>query len=317
MGYVTSNLTTWVDEKADEFFSRTLLTSRTASLMKVLTGLKGKTKLPNFDVVTDGLIQDGISCTNVAAGDLTFDQRQIDPKQLKTFMDFCNQDLETFFTSQILSPGSTYDGLTEKESQFIDYIAGVIRNSIEIMIWQGEFGVGAGSLGLVDGLNAVIADEIVATTIPASRDLSGAQTTSNIIATFEAMIDALPINNFSEVDEEGGSMYVLLTDLVSKRTYEKDYRSTFTAAPYNQQFTKTFVDGTNIEIIGAPGLEGLKRSVLIKRDNMWLGTDLADEATSLTVANGAGTEMDKVFVASRFKLGVQIQFPEEIVVNGY
>lgn len=317
MAFDLTNINTWVEENADIFYTRSIFAGKTAQIMQKLTGLKGDTKIPDFELASGGILQDGDSCGFTEQGTLTIKQRQISPKKFKFMTRFCIQELEDYFTRQILPPGSEYDGLTNIEGQILDHMVRIVMKVIETNIWKGVEG-GANpdaSLNLMDGLDEIIATEIAAGTIPAAQQTSVGQDTANVISAFDGMRKALPIDQFEEVNETGMSQYVLLTDSVSLRNYEEAYRSTFTALPFNTQFRKMFVDGTNIEIIGVPGLHNTGKSLLTKRSNLWLGVDIDGEETDLRVYPDEDFEFVKV--KGRFKKGVQIHFPEEVVINNY
>lgn len=321
MAFDLSALSAYTEERADEFFSRAVLTGVTAANSTVLTGLKGPTAIPDIDLATAGIFQDGNTCADNNAGTIAFAQRTIDPKQFKIQMQFCVVDLERFFTQKALPAGSTYEGLHPTNARLLEHIQSRIQRVVEINLWQGEEGGSSGdsSLNLMDGLDTIIADEISATSIPAGQQLSGSQDSSNVVASFDAMRAALPVDQFQDVDMMGPEGYILLTDPISKDNYHKNYRSSFTALNERlyTDLSRTQLDNSNIEIIGAPGLHGTGKSLLIKRKNLWLGVDIDGEETNLQIVQGAGGDIDNVYVHGRFKMGVQIQFPEEVVTNNY
>jgi len=316
MAFDLSALSAWTDERADEFFSKSVLAAKTPSLMRVLTGLKGATAIPNLEGDSD-IFRSGSSCGFTAVGDVAIDQRTINPQSVKVNIELCLRDLEAFFTRQLLPAGQMYEGLGPVEAAILEEVRKRIQRTVEIAVWQSEIGgAGATSLTIFDGLIEIIQDEIAAATIPAGQQLSGAVTTGNIIATVEAMRDALPVDQFDEVTEE--SKYIMLMSPQAKQTYERDYRSTFTALPYNMEFNKLFVDGTKIEIIGVPGLFAAAHSdkiLLVKRESLWLGVDIEGEQSDLMVY--MDQDRENVRIKSRFMMGTQVNFPEELVVNNF
>ncbi len=319
MAFDLTGINDWIDERADKFFFRAVLTGVTAANSNVMTGMKSETKIPDLELLTDGILQDGSSCVTTDVGTMNIRQRSIDPKQFKILIKFCMTDLERKFINRILPAGSTYEGLAPLEQQFMFEIERRIRRVVEFNLWKGvEGGANAdASLNLMDGLDEIISDEIVAATIPAGQQTSVAEDAANIVAAYDGMRKALPIDQFSDVNESGENQYILLTDPNSKRLYEEAYRATFTALPFNMEFRKDFIDGTSIQIVGTPGLFGESKSLMIKRAELLLGVDVEGEETSLTIDQGAGNDIDNVYVNGRFKMAPQIHFPGQIVTNNY
>ncbi len=99
------------------------------------------------------------------------------------------------------------------------------------------------------------------------------------------------------------------------KMYERGYRDNKGTVVYNQGFEKRFVDGTNIEIVGVPGLNGTDKLVLAKRDNLILAVDVDGEEMDFKVFMDQYEE--NVLVKARFALGIQIHFPSEVAVDNY
>jgi hypothetical protein len=73
-----------------------------------------------------------------------------------------------------------------------------------------------------------------------------------------------------------------------------------------------FLPGTDIRVIGTPGLNGKNGIYAMRLSNMWLGTDLMDEDQNRWELFFA-KEADQVRFVVEFKYGVQVAFPTEIV----
>lgn len=316
MAFDVSALTAFVDENADIFLEKSVLGAKTPALANIITGLKGTAKIPNLAIDTDDLFQDGTGCVTTDQGNVVFDQRTITPKNFKVLMKFCVKDLEAFFTRKILTPGSSYDSLTTIESQIMDLIGREIMKKIELILWQGVEGGAAGdvSFNLMDGYEEIIADEIVAGSIPAPQRTTVSEAVGTVVSAYEGMRRNLPIDQFEEAADGG---YLLLTDPVSKRNYEEAWRSTFTSAPYNMSFDKPMLDGTNIPIIGVGGLHGLGKSILVKQKSLWVGVDLEGEETNLVLERGTGNDRDNMYLHADFKMAAQLNFPSELVTNNF
>jgi hypothetical protein len=317
MAFDISALSAYTEENAIEFFSRSVLGSKIASMMNRRTGIKSSEALPTL-AMTNDLFQAETNCTFVDGGnDLVIDQRTLTVQKLKIQEKFCINDLEPFFTQKILPAGSTYTDVPA-ELRFMEIVVERIRKTMELAVIEGELG-GANpnaSLNLFDGMDHIIADEIVALSIPLAQQKAGATTATNVIATLDAMYDALPDDNKLNVLQDGD--WVFLVSPQTKVIYERDFRTTHGALPYNTGFDKDEYDTTGIKLVAVAGLTANPGQVILTRmSNWWMGVDVDGEDTSLTLEQGAGSEKRFLFLEGHFKTGIQVMFPDEMVVNGY
>lgn len=307
MAFDLSALSAWTQENAGTLYAKSVLTGKTASQMNHLTGLRGATKIPLLSTST-GLIKPS-SCTLSASGDIIINQRTIAVEKAQIFMTFCVEDLDAYFTRQYLTGSSNYDGLGMAESQFIDQIVKQIQADMENGIWNYTI---AGT-NPFDGLAATIAIDKASTAIPAPQALSGAVTATNALPTVNAVRNAVPANLLDHIDN---GEYILLMSHAAKRQYELDYQTTYGSLPYNTEFNKDFINGTNIKMIAVSGLTGNKM-LMVNKNHLWMGTNIEGEETSITLSKGTGSEQNKLFLYGTFYAGVNYAFPSEIVVNGF
>lgn len=302
-------LTAWLDERAEKFTSQTVLNGKTIGMMTPLTGIKGETALPNFSTDYD-LLQDGTNCGVTEKGDIKIDQRNVNPRSLLVYLEFCVRNLETYFTRQILPPGQDYEGLTTQEASFMELLKKNIRKVLELLVWRGVLGGGnpVASLNLVDGLIEICTNEIAAGTIPVNQRVVGAVTLGNALNTIRTMRDALPIDLFDDVET---SEWALFVSGQTKLNYFRDYQNAYTASVYNQSFEKQYLDGTRIEVISVPGLFGTDQGLLTKKKNLWVAVDIEGEEEDLRL--GMDDREEWIWVKSRFKMGFQVEFPGEVV----
>lgn len=319
MAFDLTGLVDWIEEpgNVEDFFTKAVLESQTMQEVTVMTGIKGETKIPNIAADYD-ILQDGDGCSISPKGNIDINQRTLNPQNVLVFEEFCPRELEAKFTRQTLPAGSNYDDLGLLEQLILSELARAVNKSIELAVINGEEGGAAlnASLNLFDGFFHTVDDEIAAATIPGDQQLSGLVDVANIIATVEAMADALPIDQFFEADSAGRSPYIILMSHQAARNYDRAYRSTFTALPSNTQFEKRFIDGTNIELIGVNGITlASDNMILAKRENLWVAVDVDGEEMDMVVFLDEFKE--NVRVKARFKMDTQINFPDEIVVNGF
>lgn len=312
MAFDLTALSDYTTEHASEFFAKSVMKSKTAGLMNVLAGFKpGTHKLPEFDHDYD-LFQDGSSCGFNASGNLDILQRSITVESLKLNTECCIRDLEAKFTRQILPAGQEYEGLGPVEAGLLSQLSMKVKKMVELLLWKGNKATAPNSissLDLVNGLNKIIADE---TGNLAYEGSTGALTTSNIITAVEALYANLGVDAYSTIEEDE---WVVLMGDDKKKIYEQAYRNTHGAVVYNNGFEKRFVDGTNIEIVGVPGLNGTDKLVLAKKSNLILAVDVEGEEEDFRVY--MDQDMENVRIKARMAFGVQLHFPGEVAVDNY
>lgn len=312
MAFDLTALSDYTTEHAEEFFAKSVMKSRTAGMMNVLAGFKpGAHKLPEFDHDYD-LFQDGAACGFNASGDLAIKQRSIEVESLKINTQYCIRDLEAKFTRQILPAGQEYDGLDPISAGLLMELDKKVAKMMELLVWKGDKSTAPNaiaSLDLVNGLNKIITNEAGNLAYEGS---TGALTTSNIIGAVEDLYDNLGVDAYSTIQDE--EWVVLMGDDKAKM-YERAYRDVHGAVVYNQGFEKRFVDGTNIEIMGVPGLNGTDKLVLAKKSNLILAVDVDGEEMDFKVY--MDVDQENVRVKARFAVGLQIHFPGEVAVDNY
>jgi len=315
MGFDISALSAYTEENATEFFSRSVLGSKVAQTMHLMTGIKSAMAIPTMDLGYD-LLQSDTDCTFDDGGnDLVIAQRTITPVDIKINEKYCVKELEPYFTQKILSPGGKYDDVPA-ELRLFDMMIARINKSVELALVRGVLGGASAisSFNLFDGMIETASNDIAAGDIPAAQQLTGALTASNVIASFRAMYDALPLDAYLNVATDGD--WKIYCSPQAKVNYARDYQSDNGSLPYNTDFGKDFLDNTTIEIVALAGFaEDDSQAILTREGNYWLGTDIGGEENDLTLALGAGSEARDLFLTGVFKMGIQTRFPDEMVVN--
>ena len=315
MGFDLTAPSAYVVENKDEFYSRSVLGANVSQTMTRINTVKSSIKLPTLDMGYD-LFQDDNDCSFDDGGnDLVIAQRELVVSDIKINEKYCIKELEPFFTQKILTPGGTYENIPP-ELRLMDILTERVIKTVELTAVRGVLGGGFAnaSFNLFDGMLEIISNDIAAANIPAGQQLTGALTTSNVIASFRAMYDALPLDNKMNVKTDGD--WVIYTSPTAKDTYNRDFQSANGALPYNREFDQDFLDNTSIEIIALAGMENdTTQAILTRKGNFWQGTDIATEYTDLSLEMGAGSEARDLFLTGVFKLGYQSKFPDEMVVN--
>lgn len=119
-------------------------------------------------------------------------------------------------------------------------------------------------------------------------------TTSNAVEELEKLVAAV---DSDWLNEEGMALIVSPT---VKRYYEMNYRELHGALPYNREFNKTLIDGTNIAIIAPTGMTAMNKAIITPAANLVLGADAQFDESTIEVEK----LKREIFVMMDFSMGV-------------
>ena len=178
----------------NEFYSRAYLTADVADTYRALPGIKSRTKLGN---VTFGSILQASTCAFTAPND-SLNAIDIDVCAFSAMAQICQFDLEQSFVALQMTQGSNGDFSVPS---FMNYywgeMAKQIEEDIELIRWQGDTTSENDLLALCDGyLKKLCADGA-----NLAYTSGGGINTSNVLATFEAVLNGLPASvRFKKAD---------------------------------------------------------------------------------------------------------------------
>ena len=221
-------------------------------------------------VLTDLIVGDPLQ----PGGKDSFDPKNnvVKFKTRKAHVEPIKVDLK-FAHTKILAMYNTYLGRvkTQKidpmtypyEQDVIDKILVSVKKHLRLGMWKGVKNVNDPTfLGLFDGWLKQITDTIL--NFPASINIVDINpiTASNAIAELEKMKAVLP----EEVRFSGEAVMILSTAHMD--AYNANYRALYGALPYNTEFNKRYLDGSNIEMIVEQGVAAFNRPIITTRDNL-------------------------------------------------
>ena len=138
-----SGLSTYTKQLVKPLLTSAVFDAKTQQLIKdggiVVPGAKGPVAIPTMD--TDAVFGTQ-SCSWNPSGTTTFSNRQITPGKIKIEEAICPADLESYYTSEALRSGSTYEdfGNAEFQAAYLDKKNKRISAQLETAIWQGDTG---------------------------------------------------------------------------------------------------------------------------------------------------------------------------------
>jgi hypothetical protein len=296
MAYSVSALGSYTKENANDLIYKVLAQGDTAALMTIQPGIKSAETI-NI-VATRGVWQTNSACGFNASGDTTFSQRTITPGKIKVELKWCEQELEPKYLQGKLKAGSKYDTLSFETEIIGDIVQNMVKDK-ENAIWKGDTDDVSVYLNKFDGLIKIIgaASGVVAASTVAWSVANSRTALQNVYAALTDDMLANPkLKVFMGLAEARDYRMKLGIDNLYHNTGEDK---------------KLYLENTDVEIVPVLGLSGTKKVYAIATDNMYLGVDLLNEEDKFDLFYAK--EADEIRFSTKFKMGVQVAFPDQIV----
>lgn len=290
MSVVLTGLTTYIEERRLPLIKEAVLKSKSAALFTPQTDVKWKAAL-NL-IAAEPVLQNGFECGFTDSGTTELSQRIITAPTIKINQAFCHKDFLKYWTGYEVRVG-----VGEETMPFEEYFTSLIVENVkaknEEMIWKGNAEVGVeGVLDLIDADNTVVTAATAASAYDAIKNV--------YMAIPEKVLDKAVI--FVGAD----TFRSFIMAMVDKNLYH------YSANGYP---TEEFVfPGTNTKVIAVNGLNGTKRIVAARLENLFIGVDMMDDAEKFEM--WYSKDFDQFRLAIQYNLGVQYAFGDEIVVGG-
>lgn len=313
MGFSLGSLTAYVEQNEQLLVAASVLGPKTATLIQqggtIMAGVKSAETINIVD--TDAIFQAGGSCGFTTSGTTSITQRQVTVGKIKVNESLCPKDLEAYYTQKALPAGSRYDTIAFA-SDYTTLKASKIASQLEKALWQGDTTSVDANLSRFDGFCEIIKDAgaavVNANSVAFHGSVETSITDSNVVAIFDSIYKAIP----AQVIDKDDVVIFCGMDVFRTLTVKIKNANLFhyqTEARPNGEF---FLPGTDIRVIGTPGLNGKNGIYAMRLSNMYIGTDLLDEDQNRWELFFA-READQVRFVVEFKMGVQVAFPSEIV----
>lgn len=320
MAFDLSNLTKYVDQVSGRLIHQILLEGVTAKYVTVQPTVKYS---ESINLLSNTLfLQDG-TCGWNTSGTTTLTQRNITVCPLKVNQNFClygSNSIEQYWTGMMMKAGSGANGGTLPfEEVFTDYLAKQTQQEVEKLIWKGSYNPAgtvysadtAGGSQSCTGFLKVLTDAS-ATTVNIAY--AGVISASNAITIVDAIVAAIPADIIAQED------IIIFASPAVVQFYKLAIRN---ANAYHyfvedandvNSITQRVPGYGRIKMVGTVGLTGTNRLVCSYASNFYIGTDLVSEIDPAVFKVFYAVEADELRYLSRLKVGVQVAFPQHIVV---
>jgi hypothetical protein len=310
MAFNVTGLTDYTKTNEQMLIIKSFFTPKTATYMQKLTGVKSSIQVPSL--TDDFYWAAGGTCGSItASGDTTISARVLTVAPIKIEKSWCIADLEKKYTQLMLSPGSNYESLPGGiDEAFMNFIMGSQGEKVEIALWQSVSGGGNSDFtSKFNGLIQVIGAASGTINANASAFITPvtAITAANVISVLQAIYQAIPV---AILDKEDTRIFIG-TD--TSRLYQQALinANQFNYIPSADSLGEYYLFGTNVKIVPVPGLNGTSKAYALRASNMFMGVDLENEEEELKT--WYSLDFDSVYMRMKFKLGVQISQPTEVV----
>lgn len=253
-----------------------------------------------------------------------YDESRVD----KTGVAVKGRSLETYFGSVIkeFSPNSVAksiygdavlsgEGLKETAitKMVLAFLSKKVSKGLNKVLWSAvRNDAGTGVADLFNGFDTITTADIAAGKISVVKgnliELTAAITINNAVDTLMAIDEVCS----DELQDEPRKMFISKT---IKKMYEKDYQLTNGSLPYNKEFKKTFLEGTDdlCELVALPNKKNSPYIHVSTKGNMLVGVNQMGDEEKITVEKHAAFVLQ--FIMAMF-FGVQFETvsPERLMV---
>jgi len=286
----------YVGEEAAGFISASLLSGETLSKgnVTILPNVSYSVNLKKFDLSASSVVD--ATCDFTDAGDVTYDDKALTPKNLGLNKELCKKEWLSTFAGSQMRVG--IDGTLP--SNFQEYIisqaGAVVGQQMEKSIWQGA----AATTGEFNGFQALCLADAAVVDVAA-----GTLSAANIIAELGKVRDAILDANYGQEDL---GIYIGTAAM-------KFYISAQAALGYQDNFhvgvSEANFEGT--KLILAPGMSANKM-IAARRSNLFFATDLVTDMAEVRVLDMTPTDgSDNVRLVMKWNAGVGFANGSDIV----
>lgn len=239
------------------------------------------------------------------------------------------RELETFFGSVVkeFSPNSVYQSIwgssitkgeglksTEVTNLVLAYLMKQMSKSFNKCVWNAVRNAsGAKTVDLFNGFDTIAQTEITAGNL--TKDLNNLFSFTEEVNATNA-VDMLKTFYRTASDELQGEKTKLFIPKFIYNAYVDDYQATVGSVPYNKEFNKTFLEGSDdmCELVALSSKKGSNFIQLSTKENMLVGVDQESDLEKITVEKHAAFVLQ--FIATLF-FGCQYESisPERLLVG--
>lgn len=271
--------------------------AKSAKLFTLETDVKDSKALTLL--ATDVAFGDGGSCGWDDAGSQTLSQRIIKVGKLKVNMSFCEREMLSKWMGSEVRVAAGAESLPFEET-FTSELINSINEAVETAIYQGDTASSNANLKHFDGLLKILGAEAGVVDVDAASE-------STALDKVREVYYAIPEKAFTR-----GEVVILVGmdtfrglvgNMVDKNLYHYN-----PGTPEGE----VVLPGTNCRVIGVNGLNGTKKAIAASLKNIYFGTDMLNDMETFKL--WYSDDNQEFRLAVKFNAGVQVAFPDEVVL---
>lgn len=292
MAINTSALTQYVEEQRLPLIRKTVFAAPSTRYFNLQTGIKHSAALNILS--TDVVFGDGATCGWDESGSTKFSQRTLEVGNFKVNKSFCDKDMLKYWTGYDVRVAAGQKSLPFEED-FVNDIIDSVRVKLENLIWNGVKATDG-----MDGLLTILAAASASTINPTLA------TGTTIYAKTKAVYQAIPAGKLDRASIFMGvdKFRDLVLELTEKNLYHYN--------PAVDSNLEIILPGTSTRVRGVAGLNGKKAIVAGDGENIYFGVDMEGDEEKFDLWYSKDNQEFRL--AINFNAGVQVAFPDEIVV---
>ena len=301
MAFSLGALTAYTEQNKFPLITKTVFGAKTISMISIQTGISSSAEINIME--TDALFQVGGTCGFSPSGNTSLSQRKITVGDIKVHEPLCPKTLKKFWVQTQMKAGTANDEIPFEEL-YTDKKIALINAALETAVWQGDTGSGNNQLNKFDGFIKLIeaASPVFAT---AQASISA----STVRGIYKDIFEKIPVALLGKTDVVSFCGWDTFRILVNKLTDDNLFHYTTDA---DAQTGEMFYPGTSVKIVAVHGLNGTNRIVTGQLGNFYYGTDMENEEERFELF--FAKEADELRFMVEWKSGVQVAFPDQIVV---
>jgi len=317
MAFSVATLADYGKQERTPLILKALFTNRTASLLQgagqVIPGIKSS---ENLNILDSTVFFQADTCAPTTSGTTAFTARTLNVGKIMVYETLCPKALNTKWMQTQMAAGSNGDDELVFAEQIGNEKTAKIANELETDIWQGTV-----ASNQFDGFNTIL----TALGFGGAGDpIEGNPTTgggwTKLTSLTNSNIDDAIAKMIEQAQASADGRAILNRDDrffamgIDTFLLYKQYLVGANMYHYNPEQANQFelidpISGTRV--YGLPGLSGSNKIHFSYWANYFIGTDLTGEEEQFQFVPDPIT--DQVYFKCKFKYGVQVAFPNQIV----
>lgn len=290
MAINVSALTAYVDEQRIPLIRKTIFAAPSVKHFNLQTGIKHAAALNILN--TTVAFGDGATCGWDEAGSSAFSQRTLEVGNYKVNMSFCDKAMLKYWNGYEVRVAAGQKTLPFEED-FVNGVIDGVAEKLETIIWQG-----VKATDKMDGILTILGKE-------GSVIKTEAGTTI-----YDSVLNAYKAIPAKKLDKAALFLGVdkfrdLVLELTAKNLYHYN--------PAVDEKMEIVLPGTNTRVIAVSGLNGKSNVVAADPENIYYGVDM--EGDEETFDLWYSQDNQEFRLAINFNAGVQVAFPDEVVLG--